>query len=79
MLTQVIFALTRTLDVRFDFVIGKSDIFRRSLGIEHHFLTQKNYFCGRPGELFFRHPVRRKQTYYFFWPKGHQTYIWSKL
>ena len=59
MLTQVIFALTRTLDVRFEFVIGKSDIFRRSLGIEHHFLTQKKYFCGRPGELFFRHPVRR--------------------
>ena len=53
MLTQVIFALTRTLDVRFDFVLGKTDIFRKSLGIEHHFLTQKNYFCGRPGELFF--------------------------
>ena len=51
--TQVIFAFTRTLNVKIDFVMGKSDTFRRSLGIEHHFLTQKNYFCSRPAELFF--------------------------
>ena len=67
-LSQVIFAFTRTLDVRFESLIGKNDIFRRSLSIEHHFVDQKKYFCGRPGELFFRHPVRRKQTYFFFWP-----------
>ena len=68
MLTKVLFAFTRSLYVRFEYVIKKSDIFRRSFGFKHHFLPQKNYFCGRPGELFFRHPVRRKQTYYFFWP-----------
>ena len=51
-----------------DFVIRKSNIFRGSAGIEHHFLTQKKYFCGHPGELFFCHPVRRKQTYYYFGP-----------
>ena len=28
----------------------------------------KKYFCGRPHEIYFRHPVRRKQSY-FFWPK----------
>ena len=28
----------------------------------------KKYFCGHPGELFFCHPVRRKQTYHYFWP-----------
>ena len=33
------------------------------------FFLLKKYFCGRPGELPFRHPVRRKQTYYIFWPK----------
>ena len=52
MLIQVIFAFTRTLDIRFDFVIRKSNIFRGSAGIEHHLLTQKIYFCGHPGELF---------------------------
>ena len=53
MLTQVIFALTRTLGVRFDFFIGKNDIFRRSLGIEHHFLTQKIIFAAARVNFFF--------------------------
>ena len=26
------------------------------------------FFCGRPGEHFFRHLHFRKQEYYFFWP-----------
>ena len=29
----------------------------------------KKYFCGRPHEIYFRHPVRRKQSYIFFWPQ----------
>ena len=53
MLTQVIFASTRTLDVRFDFVIRKSDIFRRSLGIEHHFSLKKNIFAAARVIFFF--------------------------
>ena len=40
--------------------------FPRSFGIEHNFLTLNDYFCGRPDELFFRDPVRRRQTYQFF-------------
>ena len=52
-LTQVIFAFTRTLDVRFEFVIRKNDIFWGSVGIEHHFLNQKKYFCAHPVEFFF--------------------------
>ena len=63
MLIQVKFAFTRALDVRYEFVLRKSDI--SSL--------LKKYFCGRPSELFFRHPARRKQTYYFFWPED---FIW---
>ena len=53
MLIQVIFAFTRTLDVRFDFVIRKSNIFRGSAGIEHHFLTQKNIFAATRVNFFF--------------------------
>ena len=68
MLNHVIYAFTKTSDVTFEFVTRKSNIFRRSFGFEHHFLIQRKYFYGRPGELFFRHPVRRKQTYYYFWP-----------
>ena len=27
------------------------------------------YFCGRPHEIYFRHLVRRKQKFIFFWPQ----------
>ena len=36
----------------------------------------KIFFCSRPGENFFRHPLFWKQEYYFFWP---QKGIWSRL
>ena len=32
-------------------------------------IFQKKYFCGRPHEIYFRHPVQRKQSIIFFWPK----------
>ena len=51
--SQVVFAFTRTLDVRFDFVIRKSDIFRRSLGMEYHFFTQKYIFAAAQVNFFF--------------------------
>ena len=31
---------------------------------------QKKYFCGRPHQIYFRNPVRRKQSYIFFWPQN---------
>ena len=31
-------------------------------------VVAKKIFCGRPVEIFFRHPVRRKQSYIFCWP-----------
>ena len=52
-LTQVIFAFTRTLDVRFEFVIRKNDIFRGSVGIEHHFLNQKIIFAAARVNFYF--------------------------
>ena len=39
--------------------------FRRYLSL---YILQKKYFCGRPHEIYFRHPVRRKQSFIFFWP-----------
>ena len=30
--------------------------------------SKKKSFCGRPHEIYFRHPVRRKQSFIFFWP-----------
>ena len=47
-----------------EFVIRKSETFEDHLASNIVFLLKK-YFCGRPSELFFRHPVLRKQ---FFWP-----------
>ena len=66
MLIQVTFAYTRTLDVRFEFVIRKNNIFRRSVGIEHNFFNQKICFCGHPGELFFSSPGAPETNLYFF-------------
>ena len=33
-------------------------------------IWQKTYFRGRPHEIYYRHPVRRKQSYISFWPDG---------
>ena len=52
----VIFAFTRRSDVRFEFVIKMSDIFRRSFGFEHHFLTQKDIFAAARVNVFFVTP-----------------------
>ena len=35
----------------------------------------KKYFCGHPHEIYIRHPVRRKQSYIFFWPEGEKSRI----
>ena len=40
--------------------------FSRIIRLRTSIFYSKKYFCGCPGELFFRHLVRRKQTYYLF-------------
>ena len=57
-------------------VTHKNEItnFQRYLSL---YIFKKKYFCGRPHEIYFRHPVRRKQSYIFFWPKG-GFLLWEK-
>ena len=66
MLTKVLFAFTRSSYVRFEYVIKKSDIFRRSFGFEHHFLPQRKYrfVSGAPGDEKKVHPGGRKNNFF---------------
>ena len=63
---QVDFCIHKGLGCQIWVSPKKQRYFFRIIQFRTSCFPQKNIFCGRPGELIFRHPVRWKQTYYFF-------------
>ena len=44
----------------------------RKLQIFDDIYLPEKYFCGRPHEIYFRHPGRRKQSFILFWLRIHK-------